>query len=122
MKDQLEAFRWVKQNIIAFGGDPSKITIFGESAGGMSISLHTISPQGEGLYRSAIAQSGTALTFTELYRNGKIIADHQKFAQEANCTKTQVDVVECLQKLDPITFVLGGLSPAQIYLKRPKKT
>lgn len=44
MLDQVEALRWVKRNINKFGGDPSKVTIFGESAGAVAVTLHLISP------------------------------------------------------------------------------
>jgi para-nitrobenzyl esterase len=61
--DQLEALAWVRDNITAFGGDPSRVTIFGESAGAGSV-LHLLaSPRSRGLVRRAIAQSG-ATTFT----------------------------------------------------------
>lgn len=62
MKDQVEALRWVNRNISQFGGDPSNITIFGESAGGGSVSYHLISPMTKGLFKRAIAQSGSALS------------------------------------------------------------
>lgn len=48
LKDQLMAFRWVKENIEFFGGDPNNITVFGQSAGASSIHLHNLSPLSEG--------------------------------------------------------------------------
>lgn len=58
MKDQVAALRWVKNNISNFGGDQDNITIFGESAGGASVSYHLISPMSKGLFNRAIMQSG----------------------------------------------------------------
>lgn len=48
MKDQNLAMKWVKENVHAFGGDPQKINIFGESAGGASVQLHMVSPLSRG--------------------------------------------------------------------------
>ncbi|XP_068084826.1 esterase FE4 [Anabrus simplex] len=59
MKDQVLALRWVQQNIAAFGGDPDQVTIFGQSAGGTSVQYHMLSPMSKGLFRGAIAQSGS---------------------------------------------------------------
>ena len=56
--DQLAALTWVQENITAFGGDPDKVTIFGESAGGMSVGTLLSMPRARGLFRRAIAQSG----------------------------------------------------------------
>ncbi|XP_060525631.1 para-nitrobenzyl esterase-like [Cylas formicarius] len=62
LKDQLMALKWTRDNIHQFGGDPNKVTIFGESAGGISVGLHLLSKQSAGLFRAAICQSGCSLT------------------------------------------------------------
>ncbi|MCB1012707.1 MAG: carboxylesterase/lipase family protein [Microthrixaceae bacterium] len=56
--DQVEALRWVRRNIASLGGDPDNVTIFGESAGAMSVSLLMTAPAARGLFQRAISQSG----------------------------------------------------------------
>src|SRR6478609_2408061 len=60
--DQIEGLGWVRRNIAAFGGDPDRVTVFGESAGGISVDCLMVMPAARGLFHGAIAQSATALT------------------------------------------------------------
>ena len=63
--DQIEALRWIRENAAAFGGDPDRVTVFGESAGGGSVSLLPFIPEAKGLFRRVIAESGSvALTYS----------------------------------------------------------
>ncbi len=64
LHDQIFALRWVQENIARFGGDPDNVTVFGESAGAMSIAVLIAAPTADGLFRRAIMQSG----------NGSVVA------------------------------------------------
>jgi para-nitrobenzyl esterase len=63
--DQVAALAWVRRNIAAFGGDPDNITIFGQSAGSMSVFTLAVSPLAQGLFRRVIGQSGSPFSFRE---------------------------------------------------------
>merc|ERR1712038_993061 len=100
MKDQLAAMQWVRKNIYAFGGDPERVTIFGEGAGGSSVHLHMLSPLGEGLYRNGIAQSGNALSrLLEARRRGVTEAEATRYLEHTECNLGgETEVVGCLQQ------------------------
>ena len=71
--DQLMGLEWVQQNIHNFGGDPKNVTIFGESAGGVSVSMHLLSPLSRAKFARAVMQSGsaTATWATHTMREGR---------------------------------------------------
>ncbi|CAG7835930.1 unnamed protein product [Allacma fusca] len=99
LKDQVLALKWVKQNIEAFGGDSNKITVFGESAGGVSTHYLLLSPSTKGLFHKAISQSGVASQpwgsdTTEVAKKYT-----EKFAAELNCpTGNSAELIQCLRE------------------------
>jgi para-nitrobenzyl esterase len=102
--DQQVALRWVRRNIAAFGGNPLDVTIFGESAGGLSVHAHLASPRSKGLFDRAIAESGSyALTQPTL---AAAEAQGASFAASVQCDPQDT---ACLRAL-PVSSVLANQS------------
>ncbi len=82
--DQLQALKWVKENISSFGGDPDNVTIAGQSAGSFSVNALIASPLAKGYFQKAIAQSGGLLGGRFLQELPTAEAQGQKFMELAN--------------------------------------
>ena len=95
LEDQQAALRWVRDNIAGFGGDPTKVTIAGESAGGMSVCYHLVAPGSAGLFRAAIIQSAPCQAQLALPDAERISLD---YARDAGCGDPAT-VAQCLRAL-----------------------
>ncbi|XP_035694709.1 uncharacterized protein LOC118428684 [Branchiostoma floridae] len=97
--DQVRAMEWVKENIRNFGGDPERVTIFGESAGGISVSYQLLSPLSKGLFQRAISQSGTWKTFPV---NPQPLGITKMLAEKVGCeTEDTATLTACLKEKSP---------------------
>ena len=85
MFDQLMALEFIKNNIERFGGDPDNITLFGESAGAVAVSLHLLSPLSRNLYNRAILESGSATAQWAIITREESILRALRLAEAVNC-------------------------------------
>jgi para-nitrobenzyl esterase len=106
LMDQQAALRWVQRNIAGFGGNPHNVTVFGESAGGLSTLSQVASPQAKGLFEKAIVESGSYnLTQASL---ASAESAGEAFATKAGCASQSAD---CLRSL-PVSTILADQDAA----------
>jgi para-nitrobenzyl esterase len=120
--DQIAALKWVQQNIGAFGGDTTKVTLFGESAGGGSVLTMMTSPLSRGLFQQAIIESGGGrdglggMPLLSTAANGKPSAESSgvAFAKSKGIQGTDSASLDALRKL-PATAIVDGLNMASMF-------
>jgi para-nitrobenzyl esterase len=112
--DMIAGLQWIQKNIAAFGGDPNKVTIFGESAGGIAVSMLCASPLAKGLFQGAISQSGGSFgpprpnTFPG--ENLKRLADAER-AGKAYADSAKVSSIAELRKISAVKLpAIRGLA------------
>ncbi len=103
--DQQRAIGWVKTNIANFGGDTTRTTIFGESAGGASVLANVISPKAANLFQRAIIESGSGFGFTAL---ATAEAAGKTFAANVGCTDPTSAAAACLRSVSLSSIVANG--------------
>ncbi|CAG4963472.1 unnamed protein product [Parnassius apollo] len=92
MKDQVALFRWVKENIASFGGNPDDVTINGFSAGSSSVDLHLVSPMTKGLFNKVIPKSGASLSVFSVQTNP--VKNAWKYTKMLNFTNKNKNIYD----------------------------
>ncbi|KAE9553012.1 hypothetical protein FO519_003773 [Halicephalobus sp. NKZ332] len=110
MLDQVEALNFIKKEISNFGGNPYKITLFGQSAGSASVSAHTLSPLSQNLFHQAIMESGSILTCFDGSLGFQNISVHRaetlcNFTQDDWNTRNYTRLWDCLANMDYSNFL-----------------
>ena len=107
--DQIEALRWVKRNIAAYGGDPANVTVAGESAGGLSVMYLMAAPDARGLFAKAIAESAYMISTPEL----KVRRFGETPAEEIGArltAKLKLPDLAAMRAMDARTLTLSALA------------
>ncbi|KAJ8954409.1 hypothetical protein NQ318_011083 [Aromia moschata] len=111
LKDQVVALRWVQNNIENFGGNRDNVTIFGQSAGGASVSYHMLSPESRNLFHQGISQSGTSLAlWAKPYSSELQFSLAQTQAQFVGCPdiSNTFAIVDCLRNVSADDLINTG--------------
>lgn len=112
--DQHLAFQWVKSNIASFGGDTDNITIFGESAGSVSVVYQALFPRNRDLFHRAIASSGSITSPWGFVTNETASNQFDLFSSRAACNGTHDQIIDCLRKLSS-NEILGIMKSFDTY-------